>query len=148
MNIALADAAQLVAITVAVLLVFFRSARFMKQVTDAINASEERLRNEIAASSDRLRDENTASEERLRNEIAASSDRLRDENTASEERLRNEIAASSDRLRSENREAHAAITRNIDDVKQDVREVKQDIRMLTQHLLHRDGADRLQGPST
>ena len=50
-----------------------------------------------------------------------------------------------DRLRSENREAHAAITRNIDDVKQDVREVKQDIRMLTQHLLHRDGADRLQG---
>ena len=126
MNITLADAAQLVAITVAVLLVFFRSARFMKQVTDAINASEERLRNEIAASADRLRDENTASEERLRNEIAASSDRLR----------------------SENREAHAAITRNIDDVKQDVREVKQDIRMLTQHLLHRDGADRLQGPST
>jgi F0F1-type ATP synthase membrane subunit b/b' len=103
-NITLADAAQLVAITVAVLLVFFRSARFMKQVTDAINASEERLRNEIAASADRLR--------------------------------------------SENREAHAAITRNIDDVKQDVREVKQDIRMLTQHLLHRDGADRLQGPST
>ena len=126
MNITLADAAQLVAITVAVLLVFFRSARFMKQVTDAINASEERLRNEIAASADRLRDENTASEERLRNEIAASADRLR----------------------SENREAHAAITRNIDDVKQDVREVKQDIRMLTQHLLHRDGADRLQGPST
>ena len=126
MNITLADAAQLVAITVAVLLVFFRSARFMKQVTDAINASEERLRNEIAASSDRLRDENTASEERLRNEIAASADRLR----------------------SENREAHAAITRNIDDVKQDVREVKQDIRMLTQHLLHRDGADRLQGPSS
>ena len=126
MNITLADAAQLVAITVAVLLVFFRSARFMKQVTDAINASEERLRNEIAASADRLRDENTTSEERLRNEIAASSDRLR----------------------SENREAHAAITRNIDDVKQDVREVKQDIRMLTQHLLHRDGADRLQGPST
>ncbi len=120
MNITLADAAQLVAITVAVLLVFFRSARFMKQVTDAINASEERLRNEIAASADRLRDENTASEERLRNEIAASSDRLR----------------------SENREAHAAITRNIDDVKQDVREVKQDIRMLTQHLLHRDGAER------
>ena len=146
MNITLADAAQLVAITVAVLLVFFRSARFMKQVTDAINASEERLRNEIAASSDRLRDE--TSEERLRNEIAASSDRLRDENTTSEERLRNEIAASADRLRSENREAHAAITRNIDDVKQDVREVKQDIRMLTQHLLHRDGADRLQGPST
>ena len=126
MNITLADAAQLVAITVAVLLVFFRSARFMKQVTDAINASEERLRNEIAASADRLRDENTASEERLRNEIAASADRLR----------------------SENREAHAAITRNIDDVKQDVREVKQDIRMLTQHLLHRDGADRLQGPSS
>ena len=126
MNITLADAAQLVAITVAVLLVFFRSARFMKQVTDAINASEERLRNEIAASADRLRDENTTSEERLRNEIAASADRLR----------------------SENREAHAAITRNIDDVKQDVREVKQDIRMLTQHLLHRDGADRLQGPST
>ena len=126
MNITLADAAQLVAITVAVLLVFFRSARFMKQVTDAINASEERLRNEIAASADRLRDENTASEERLRNEIAASADRLRDEN----------------------REAHAAITRNIDDVKQDVREVKQDLRMLTQHLLHRDGADRLQGPST
>ena len=126
MNITLADAAQLVAITVAVLLVFFRSARFMKQVTDAINASEERLRNEIAASADRLRDENTATEERLRNEIAASADRLR----------------------SENREAHAAITRNIDDVKQDVREVKQDIRMLTQHLLHRDGADRLQGPST
>ena len=126
MNITLADAAQLVAITVAVLLVFFRSARFMKQVTDAINASEERLRNEIAASADRLRDENTTSEERLRNEIAASADRLR----------------------SENREAHAAITRNIDDVKQDVREVKQDIRMLTQHLLHRDGADRLQGPSS
>ena len=126
MNISLADTAQLVAITVAGLLVFFRSAKFMKQATDAINASEGRLRDEIAASADRLRDENTTSEERLRNEIAASADRLR----------------------SENREAHAAITRNIDDVKQDVREVKQDIRMLTQHLLHRDGADRLQGPST
>ena len=127
MNITLADAAQLVATTVAVLLVFFRSAKFMKQVTDATNVSE-----------GRLRDEMTASQERLRNEIAAS-----------EERLRNEIAASAERLRSENREAHAAIARNIDNVKQDVREVKQDIRevkqdirMLTQHLLHHGGAER------
>ena len=87
MSITLADAAQLVGIAVAVLLVFFRSTKFMRQVTDAISASEGRLRNE-------------------------------------------------------NREAHAGITRNIDDVKQDVREVKQDIRMLTQHLLYRGGAER------
>ena len=66
--------------------------------------------------------------------------------------------------RTENAAAHAAITRNVDgvkqqltreiddvkqdvqDVKQDVRDVKQDVRMLTAHLLNRkpgpgDGAD-------
>lgn len=66
--------------------------------------------------------------------------------------------------RAENAAAHAAITRNVDgvkqqltreiddvkqdvqDVKQDVRDVKQDVRMLTAHLLNRkpgagDGAD-------
>lgn len=84
MNVTLADVAQLVAIAVAVLLVFLRSARFMKQITDAIRKSE-------------------------------------------------------DRLRAENKAAHAGITRNVDDVKQDVREVKQDVRMLTQHMLSRGG---------
>ena len=66
--------------------------------------------------------------------------------------------------RAENAAAHAAITRNVEgvkqqltreiddvkqdvqDVKQDVRDVKQDVRMLTAHLLDRktgagDGAD-------
>ena len=86
MNISLADAAQLVAIIVAVILVFFRSAKFMSTITTAI--------------------------------------------TDSEGRLRAEIKASEERLRTENREAHAGITRNIEDVKQDV-------RMLTQHALNR-----------
>ena len=51
--------------------------------------------------------------------------------------------------RTENAAAHAAITRNIDavkdqlakdidGVKQDVRDVKQDVRMLTAHLLSRN----------
>ena len=86
MNIPLADAAQLVAIVVAVILVFWRGSAFTKQVTDAI--------------------------------------------TASEGRLRDEITASEERLRTENREAHAGITRNIEDVNENV-------RMLTQHLLNR-----------
>lgn len=98
MNISLADTAQLVAITVAVLLVFFRSTKFMKQVTDAINASEGRLRDGIAESEDRLR--------------------------------------------AENREAHAGISRNIDNLKQDIRDVRQDVRMLTQHLLDSGRAER------
>ena len=49
-----------------------------------------------------------------------------------------------DDVRSENREAHAGITKNIDDVKQDIddvkqdiRDVKQDVRMLTSHMLNR-----------
>ena len=42
-----------------------------------------------------------------------------------------------DDVRSENREAHADITKNIDDVKQDIRDVKQDVRMLTSHMLNR-----------
>ena len=75
MNINIADAAQVVAIVVAVILVFWRGSAFTKQITDAIQASE-------------------------------------------------------NRLRTENKDAHAGITRNIDDVKQDV-------RMLTQHLLNR-----------
>ncbi len=82
MNINIADAATVVAIAVAVILVFWRGSAFMKQITDAIQASE-------------------------------------------------------NRLRTENRDAHAGITRNIDDVKQDVREVKQDVRTLTHHLLNR-----------
>ena len=82
MNLTLADAAQLVAIAVAVVLVFWRGAAFKSQITQEIRQSE-------------------------------------------------------DRMRTENREAHAGITRNIDDVKQDVRDVKQDVRMLTQHLLNR-----------
>ena len=40
-------------------------------------------------------------------------------------------------MRSENREAHAGITKNIDDVKQNIRDVKQDVRMLTSHMLNR-----------
>ena len=54
--------------------------------------------------------------------------------------------------RSENAAAHAAITRNIDTVKeqvtkdidgvkQDVRDVKQDVRMLTAYLLNRKSDD-------
>ena len=82
MNINVAEAAQVVAIVVAVIVVFWRGSAFMKQITDAILASE-------------------------------------------------------NRLRTENRDAHAGITRNIDDVKQDVREVKQDVRSLMQHLLNR-----------
>ena len=75
MNINIAAAAPVVAIVVALILVFWRGATFMKQITDAILASE-------------------------------------------------------NRLRTENRDAHAGITRNIDDVKQDV-------RTLTKHLLTR-----------
>ena len=82
MNLTLADTAQLVAIAVAVVLVFWRGAAFKSQVTQEIRDSESRMR-------------------------------------------------------TENREAHAGITRNIDDVKQDLREVKQDVRMVTQHLLNR-----------
>ncbi len=93
MNLTLADTAQLVAIAVAVVLVFWRGAAFKSQLTQEIRDSENRMRAEI-----------------------------RD---------------SENRMRSENREAHAGITRNIDDVKQDVREVKQDVRMVTQHLLNR-----------
>ena len=75
MNITLADTAQLVAIAVAVVLVFWRCAAFKNQITEEIRQSE-------------------------------------------------------DRMRTENKEAHAGITRNIDDVKQNV-------RMLTQYLLNR-----------
>ena len=75
MNITLADTAQLVAIAVAVVLVFWRGAAFKNQITEEIRQSE-------------------------------------------------------DRMRTENKEAHAGITSNINDVKQDV-------RMLTQHLLNR-----------
>ena len=82
MNLTLADTAQLVAIAVAVVPVFWRGAAFKSQLTQEIRDSE-------------------------------------------------------NRMRAENREAHAGITRNIDDVKQDVREVKQDVRMVTQHLLNR-----------
>lgn len=93
MNLTLADTAQLVAIAVAVLLVFWRGAAFKSQLTQEIRDAETRLRQEI-----------------------------RDSET---------------RMRAENSEAHAGITRNIEDVKQDVREVKQDVRMVTQHLLNR-----------
>ena len=82
MNLTLADTAQLVAIAVAVVLVFWRGAAFKSQLTQEIRESE-------------------------------------------------------NRLCAENNEAHAGITRNIDDVKQDVREVKQDVWMVTQHLLNR-----------
>ena len=82
MNLTLADTAQLVAIAVAALLVFWRGAAFKSQLTQEIRDAETRMR-------------------------------------------------------AENSEAHAGITRNIDDVKQDVREVKQDVRMVTQHLLNR-----------
>jgi len=82
MNLTLADTAQLVAIAVAVVLVFWHGAALESQLSQEIRESE-------------------------------------------------------NRLRAENREAHAGITRNIDDVKQDVREVKQDVRMVTQHLLNR-----------
>ena len=75
MNLTLADTAQLVAIAVAVVLVFWRGAAFKNQITEEIRQSE-------------------------------------------------------DRMRTENKEAHAGITNNINDVKQDV-------RMLTQHLLNR-----------
>ena len=84
MNLTLTDAAQLVAISVAVILVFWRGAAFKSQLTQEIRDSEKRMR-------------------------------------------------------AENKEAHASITRNIDDVKQDVREVKQDVRIVTQHLLNRAG---------
>lgn len=93
MNLTLADTAQLVAIVVAVVLVFWRGAAFKSQLTQEIRESENRLTHQMGKS----------------------------ENS----------------LRAENREAHAGITRNIDDVKQDVREVKQDVRMVTQHLLNR-----------
>lgn len=95
MNLTLADTARLVAITVAVILVFWRGAAFKSQLTQ--------------------------------------------ENRDSENRLRAEIRDSENRMRAENREAHAGITRNIEDVKQDMREVKQDVRMATQHLLNRAG---------
>ena len=64
--------------------------------------------------------------------ITASEGRMRDAIKASEGRMRDAIKASEDRMRDENREAHAGITRNIEDVKQDV-------RMLTQHALNRAG---------
>ena len=82
MNLTLAETAQLVAIVIGVVLVFWRGAAFKSQLTQEIRDSE-------------------------------------------------------NRLRAENREAHAGITRNIDDVKQELREVKQDVRMVTQHLLSR-----------
>ena len=82
MNLTLADMAQLVAIAVAVVLVFWRGAAFKGQLTQEIREAE-------------------------------------------------------NRMRAENREAHAGITRNIDDVKQDLREVKQDVQMVTEHLLNR-----------
>ena len=49
MNINIADAAPVVAIVVAVILVFWRGAGFMKQITDAIQTSENRLRTENTA---------------------------------------------------------------------------------------------------
>ena len=51
-------------------------------------------------------------------------------------------------MRSENREAHAGITKNIDDVKQNIRDVKQDVP--DAHLAHaepRPAAGRLR-PTT
>lgn len=105
-------------------------------VTEAVMASEQRMRAEIAASEERMR-------ATIKSEIAASEERMRAEIAASEERMRAEIAASENRMKTyfENdlqkavnvvAEGHAMLAEKIEqiDVRKELDEIKGSIAVI------------------